>query len=566
MRFAALATDYDGTLARDGRVSAATVSALERLRASGRRLLLVTGRELRDLQQVFARLDLFDLAVLENGATLYFPQERREQLLAEPPPAEFVEACRRARVAPLSVGRVVVATTEAEVPKVLEAIHALGLELQPIFNRGSVMILPSGVNKATGLAAALRQLGLSRHNLVAVGDAENDHAFLSFCECGAAVGNALPALKERADLVMRGPDGEGVAELIDALVRDDLAQAAAPLRRHDILIGRKRNGDPVCVPVSGSNLLIAGSSGGGKSSITSAFVERLLDACYQVCVVDPEGDYGHLGDAVALGEPKNPPTLDAALAVLAKPERSVVLNLVGIKFEDRPGFFEALTARLQELTVRAGRPHWLVVDEAHHVLPAGRRGPMLSGILNTALITVHPEHVSRDAVARSDALIAVGKEAGQAARAWSFAAGISAAPVNGSFDRGHAALWLKRDSSRPVCFTVVETQPDRARHSRKYASGELPPDRSFYFRGPHKKLNLRADNLTAFLRLAEGIDDDTWLHHLRQQDYSSWMRREIHSDELADEAEAIERDAGLTAEESRARIREVVERRFTIPE
>ena len=47
-----------------------------------------------------------------------------------------------------------------------------------IFNKGAVMILPSGVNKATGLAAALEELGLSPHNVVGVGDAENDHAFL----------------------------------------------------------------------------------------------------------------------------------------------------------------------------------------------------------------------------------------------------------------------------------------------------------------------------------------------------------------------------------------------------
>ena len=46
MHYLALASDYDGTLATDGRVDNATIAALERLRDSGRRLLLVTGREL----------------------------------------------------------------------------------------------------------------------------------------------------------------------------------------------------------------------------------------------------------------------------------------------------------------------------------------------------------------------------------------------------------------------------------------------------------------------------------------------------------------------------------------
>lgn len=569
MRFVALATDYDGTLARDGQVSKRTLAALERLKASGRRLLLVTGRELHDLQRVFGELKLFDLAVLENGAVLYFPAEHREVLLAEPPPEEFVAACRTRGVRDLSVGRVVVASSETETPKILETIRALGLELHVIFNKGSAMVLPSGVNKATGLAAALKQLRLSVHNVVGVGDAENDHAFLSCCECGVAVGNALPALRTRADVATAGSDGDGVIELIESLLGDDLAEATRHLRRHDILLGKTAGGAELCFPVYGSNLLIAGSSGGGKSSITGALVERLIDAHYQVCVIDPEGDYKTLGDAVVLGEPKSPPTVEAALGVLETPERSAVLNMVGMRFEDRPAFFQALIPRLGELSIRAGRPHWIIVDEAHHVLPADPQTTLpapAKGLLNFALITVRPEHVAREAVAATDALIAVGKEPDETARAWSAATGICAAGVKGPLDRGHAVLWRKQEPGRPVCFEVVECQDDRVRHSRKYASGELPPDRSFYFRGPEKKLNLRADNLTTFLRMADGVDEATWLHHLRRGDYSRWMRTEIHSEDLADETEAIERQRNLPPEQTRAKIREAIEKRFTIPE
>src|SRR5262249_11847174 len=159
--------------------------------------------------------------------------------------------------------------------KILDAIHSLGLELQVIFNKGSLMVLPSGVNKATGLAAALKHLCLSQHNVVGIGDAENDHAFLNFCECSAAVANALPALKARAAINTKGADGEGVIEVIDSLIRDDLASVAGSLSRNDIMLGRSPKGDEVCFPVHGRNLLIAGTSGGGKSSITSGFVGRL---------------------------------------------------------------------------------------------------------------------------------------------------------------------------------------------------------------------------------------------------------------------------------------------------
>ncbi len=233
MRYHALVTDYDDTLAHEGRVSEETVSALERLRASGRRLILVTGREVDDLGDVFDRLDLFDLVVAENGAVLFDPDSRDETVLCERAAERFVRALRDRGVSPLSVGRVIVATREPNQTFVLETISDLGLELEIIFNEGAVMVLPSGVNKATGLAAALAKLRLSAHNAVGIGDAQNDHAFMSICEASVAVANALPAVKERADLVTEGEHGEGVIELIEALLDDDLARLDERLGRRD---------------------------------------------------------------------------------------------------------------------------------------------------------------------------------------------------------------------------------------------------------------------------------------------------------------------------------------------
>ncbi len=222
MRYHALAADYDGTLAHHDRVDEPTLKALERFRDSGRRLLLVTGRVLDELCEVCPRLDLFDRVVVENGALIYWPEKREERPLGERPPDSFVEALKGRGVSPLSVGRVIVATWAPHQAAVLDVIHEMGLELQVIFNKGTVMVLPSGVNKATGLSAALDELGLSPRNTVGVGDAENDHAFLALCECSAAVANALPALKERADLVTRGDHGAGVVELIGRILDNDL--------------------------------------------------------------------------------------------------------------------------------------------------------------------------------------------------------------------------------------------------------------------------------------------------------------------------------------------------------
>lgn len=222
MRYLALAADYDGTIAHDGVVDAPTLAALDRLRASGRKLLLVTGRELDELLRTFPHTDRFDRIVAENGAMLYTPQTGATRVLTEPPPEAFVSELRRLGVANLSVGRTIVATVHPYEREVLETIRKLGLEWHVIFNKGSVMALPSGVTKATGLVPALADLGLPPERVVGVGDAENDHAFLTLCGCAVAVANALPAVKDRADLVTAGARGAGVAELIDRLLTDDL--------------------------------------------------------------------------------------------------------------------------------------------------------------------------------------------------------------------------------------------------------------------------------------------------------------------------------------------------------
>jgi HAD superfamily hydrolase (TIGR01484 family) len=316
MRYLTLATDYDGTLATDGRVGNDVVGALERLRKSGRKAVLVTGRELPELITVFPRLDLFDWVVAENGALVYRPSDHCQKLLAPPPPEELVEAIRRKGVERLSVGAAILATWRPHETSVLEAIRDLGLEYHVIFNKDAVMVLPSGVTKATGLKAVMKETGLSLRNVVGVGDAENDHAFLSLCECGVAVANSIPALKERVDLVTQGDRGRGVIELIEHLLDDDLGLLAGRLDRHQIQLGTREDGSEVKVKPFGENLLIAGSSGSGKSTLATGLLERLMEHGYRVCVVDPEGDYGALEQAVTLGNQQQAPLIEEAVKLL----------------------------------------------------------------------------------------------------------------------------------------------------------------------------------------------------------------------------------------------------------
>lgn len=216
-KYVALATDYDGTLAHDGVVDEPTIASLRRARRAGLRLLMVTGRELSDLFATFAHSDLFEMIVAENGALLYAPATKTSRTLADPPPPALIERLNQLGV-PLSVGRSIIATVEPYEVALLEAIRELGLEWHIIFNKGSVMALPSGVNKATGLKAALEVLAIDASRVVGVGDAENDLAFLSACGLSVAVANALPSVKSAAKRVTSAARGAGVAELISWLI------------------------------------------------------------------------------------------------------------------------------------------------------------------------------------------------------------------------------------------------------------------------------------------------------------------------------------------------------------
>ncbi len=570
MRYLVLACDFDGTLASDGKVRIETLAALQRLRDSGRKLILATGRELENLLDIFPAIDLFDRVIAENGGVLYRPASREHKVLGEAPPADFVEALRARKVSPLSVGHSIVATWQPNEGVVLDTIRDLGLELQVIFNKGAVMILPSGTNKATGLDAALLELGLSPHNCVGVGDAENDHAFIRLCECGVAVANALPLVQERADWVTPGRNGDGVAELIDKLIAGDLADLEDRLSRNSILIGTRAEGEEVRLDPYGTAVLVAGASGSGKSTFAKGVLERLADQGYQFCIVDPEGDYALLEGGIVLGDKERAPTVAGALEVLEQPNRNVVVNLLGLGIDERPAFFSRLLPGLQDLRSRTGRPHWIVVDEAHHLLPAPSDlvsvtlPRTLSGML---LITVHSEHVAPAVLSSIDVVVAIGRSAGDTLRAYSEVVGghlpsrlpDTAAP-------GEAILWRRRpDPQDPVWIRTHPSKAEHRRHVRKYATGDLGEDKSFYFRGAAGQLNLRAQNLGVFMELADGVDDDTWLHHLKQRGYSRWFREAIKDDELASEAAAVENQAGLSPMESRALIKAAIERRYTAP-
>lgn len=569
MRYLALATDYDGTIAADGRMSAAAVAAISRLRSSGRRAILISGRRLVDLIEVCPQLDLFDYVVAENGATAYEPRTREETLLGKPPPVKFVERLDSLGVNPIEVGRVIVATRLPNHIAVLQAIQETGLELLVIFNKSAVMVLPSGVNKSTGLDYALRKLGLSFHETVGIGDAENDYSFLERCECAVAVANATQSIRQLAAFVTRGEAGQGVAELIDELIANDLFRMEGELRQHFIAVGMRSDGTAVQVAPYGVNILIAGPSGSGKSTVTAGIVERLIRQAYQVCIVDPEGDHAALREVITLGDRRHAVGIRESLAILEDPKINLNLNLLGIPHADRPEFFGQLFPNLHILRMRTGRPHWMVLDEAHHLLPIewGHLPEALPRKLGeTILVTVHPEHLAPTILSLVDVVIAVGEAPEHTLSSFSKAIGQDFVwPTGLGYKVGQAVIWFPQGDNPPFSMRIIPPSGDRIRHRRKYAEGNMRYH-SFYFRGPDGRHNLKAQNLTIFSQIAEGIGEETWLFHLHRGDYSRWFRDAVKDRYLADQAERIEQRANLRPAETRKLIRSLIEARYTLPE
>lgn len=563
MRYHILAVDYDGTLATDGKVSPGVLTALIRLKATGRKLILVTGRLLEELREVFPEYSIFDRVVAENGALLYVPATGELKLLAEKPPEELIAQMNIMEV-PLTIGHVILATWEPHHEEALHSIMRVGLEYQLIFNKGAVMILPPGINKASGLRQALKSLEMSAHNMVAVGDAENDHAMLMIAEFPVAVSNALPMIKAMADWTSTKPCGEGVLELIDRLIKDDLLSLSDDIRRHDFIIGTKKGNGNFCISPYNSRMLLTGTSSCGKTTTATALVEKLVQRRYQLCLIDPEGDYSGAEGLVTVGTALQAPDISQVIQLLRNPEENIAVCLLAVPLADRPPYFSELLAQITFLHQHSGHPHFLIIDEAHHLMPAEYLGQIshnFEEIDSFLAVTTSTALLQKQFLNHVSIAMVMGQSRMEEMLSFSNSKGVlNPGPVDCDF--GNALVWQER-SAELQC--VKAAMPDRLlkRHKRKYAAGDMGFN-SFFFTGRERKLNLKAQNLLLFIQIAEGIDDDTWLYHLHRNDYSNWFRHSIKNSQLAKLSEEIERTES-DANRSKQAIFELIHSQYTAP-
>src|SRR5204863_44401 len=195
-----------------------------------------------------------------------------------------------------------------------------------------------------------------------------EHAFLRLAGFAVAVGNAIPSLIAEADLVTRAANGAGVREFVDSW----LLAGQEPFRPRSIAVGVEDDGTPVTLPVRGPNLLVTGASGSGKSTLAGVFVERLVHDKYVVCLLDPEGDYRPLAEQAGIVVLASEPGTEANRAeeigrLLRHRSTSVAIDLSSLDRSERVRAAARFLHAVQRLRAETGAPHWVLIDEAHHL-------------------------------------------------------------------------------------------------------------------------------------------------------------------------------------------------------
>jgi hydroxymethylpyrimidine pyrophosphatase-like HAD family hydrolase len=548
--FKALACDYDGTLASQDRIGTEALSALGSAREAGLRLILVTGRTFFELTRVCEPLDLFDAVVAENGAVLYFPREALIHDQGPPPPPRLLRELDRRGIS-YQVGRVIVGVARGDEDAVRAALEVAGVAREPAYNRAALMLLPSGVSKGTGVRHALRVLGLSFHDVLGIGDAENDMELFQACGWRACPGNAVDAIKAEADWVFPGQDGQAVAAAIAAPALEGLPVARSP--RHRIPLGWvAATSEPVTIPARGVNVLIQGDPLSGKSWLAGALFERLAAGRYAVCVIDPEGDYRVLAGVggVTWVEIRDQAGMERALGRFERdPSASVVADLSLLAHARKVEVIEAALRRIHGLRRRRGLPHWVVLDEAHYSL--------------------HPDGVPESSLAIEDKGFCLASYRSSWLRA-SVAKALDVF-VLARTTAPHELDFLRSRLSRDDCseevvavlpdlpggeFLVVQPDHDggwaratvvatpretpHVRHRRKYADARVAAEERFFFRHPDGSLAATADSLLEFRRAIASVEDAALAYHAGRGDFSRWVLDVFSDEELGRQLRKVE--------------------------
>jgi hydroxymethylpyrimidine pyrophosphatase-like HAD family hydrolase len=512
--FKVVAVDLDGTLTSGGQVSAQAVDAIDQVRRNGLVVVVVTGRIGAELEVEFPQIaGRVDALLLENGAVAVIDGTTRA--LSEPADRALDDALAD-RGVPYRRGEVLVAVDGEHAATVVEVIGQLGLDCQIIRNRAALMVLPAGVTKGTGLGAVLAEMNLSPHNTVAVGDAENDLSLLGMAEIGAAVADAVPSLRQHADLVLDQPDGAGVAELLTGPYLSGARRWCPP--RWWVDIGTFADGTPTRIPGSQARILVTGPAQSGKSYLVGLMAEQWILAGYCVVVLDPEGDHTDLQELnqVQVVDARHYlPEPTELVNTLLHPHTSIVVDLSGLAEPKKINYLHRLRSTAEAHREEHGFPHWVIYDEAHLLgtheeAPWTRRGGYV-------LSSFAPKSLPAHEIDSTDIVLKL-------------TTADTATEVTSRTTR-RATVRFGSGPSRP--FTLADRRTTHVRHRHKYADVALPEKRRFYFQAIDGQSLPAAATMHDFRTALTHLNPQALQYHLERGDFSRWLEGTIADKDLA---------------------------------
>lgn len=517
----AVAVDLDGTIAHDDQVHSTVLNALDECRDAGTATILVTGRIESELEDDFpGLLAHFDAAVLENGALLAADGRRTALARVDPLLAQRL----RDLIPSIRQGVAILACGLTDMPVALEAIDLLGLDAQLVHNRAELMVLPSGVSKGTGMRMALAELGISAHNCVAIGDAENDLSMLAAAEIAVAAPGAVASVVRAADIVLSGSAEDAISDFL----RGAVVSGAQPVHaaRHELRIGLAPDGSAVTIPGAQAGILVCGGSGAGKSHLTGLLIERWVDAGYTVLIIDPEGDHASLSALrqTVVIDASGSQSVDELLRLLGHQSVSVVLDLSQLSRSAAVAYLATIAPRVESLRNRTGLPHWIVIDEAHGVLTeettlASVFRPTSGGY---CYVTYHPEMLCAAAKTTVDlTLTALGRATNPG---------------------GGATASVRIDGRAEVVFVPDPRVTAHVRHRNKYRDIALPSNLRFRFRDSSGREVASAASVREFVGRLSSAADDSIVHHALQGDFSRWAVGAVQDRVLGSLLAAVENE------------------------
>jgi hydroxymethylpyrimidine pyrophosphatase-like HAD family hydrolase len=581
MHISVIATDFDGTISQGDRLAPEVMQVLHRWRERGQFTVLVSGRPFEFLHALQEYEPVFDLIVAENGAVLYNPRDDEMSLPFGEVPGDLIDMLVRLGV-PLWKGVAIAGTTMPYDDAIWVASRELGLSVHVETNRNEVMLLPPGANKGAGLLNILRSKGLSTRNVLAFGDAENDHSLFEAVEVRVAVANAADSLKVMADYITPEAGPVGVASFVEQYLLDGKAFDFPVHSAHHFALGTTEEIRLNSYELVDRSLLIAGGSGYGKSWLASQLATGLIDGGYQLLGLDPVGDLHVLKrhrTCLCLGADGVPP-ISLVIQLLAETDLSLVVSLCHMHTpEEQILYTTGLLRHVLEVRQRYGKPHWLLIDEAQDLV-GGQDNPIQSSLLRApdapgvCLVTWRPSLLNRAMLDRMDGFLLTRHSLSREIEWLSQlltdrdldATGL-AEKLKG-LDGGQILTWGVEPTSgnelMPLKFSVGPRTFPGMHRLHRYLEDKVPPSQRFYFNDDTAR-SAPVGNLSELIDRMPLLDQSVIEFHFQRGDFTKWVRDVLHDQTLARWLDRLQ-TTDLSGESLRLALLEAFEQRHRVLE